>query len=73
MPKLLQVDHEAVVRRDQMNTRSKMDYMRKNPFLYLLMAPAFILTIIFKYMPMYGAIIAFKDFSPIKGFWEVSG
>lgn len=46
---------------------SKIDYMRKNPFLYLLMAPAFILTIIFKYVPMYGAVIAFKDFSPSKG------
>ena len=50
-----------------MNTKSKMNYMWKNYFLYLLMAPAFILTIIFKYIPMYGSIIAFKDFSPMKG------
>lgn len=33
----------------------------------MLLAPALILTLIFKYIPMYGAIIAFKDFSPIKG------
>lgn len=38
-------------------------------FLYLLLAPALILTIVFKYIPMYGAIIAFKDFSPLKGIW----
>ncbi|MFB9760484.1 ABC transporter permease [Ectobacillus funiculus] len=44
-----------------------MDYIKKNYFLYLLIAPAVILTIIFKYVPMYGAIIAFKDFSPMKG------
>ncbi|WP_409299263.1 ABC transporter permease [Peribacillus sp. SCS-26] len=42
-------------------------YFKKNYFLYLLLAPAVILTIIFKYIPMYGAIIAFKDFSTIKG------
>lgn len=44
-----------------------MKYLRKHSFLYLLLAPALILTLIFKYGPMYGAIIAFKDFSPIKG------
>ncbi|MFI2856250.1 ABC transporter permease [Paenibacillus sp. JSM ZJ436] len=41
--------------------------MKKHYFLYILIAPAVILTLIFKYGPMYGAIIAFKDFSPIKG------
>jgi putative aldouronate transport system permease protein len=47
--------------------KSKIDYIIKNYHLYLLIAPAVILTIIFKYIPMYGAIIAFKDFSTIKG------
>ncbi|MGM0874734.1 MAG: ABC transporter permease [Bacillota bacterium] len=47
--------------------KSKFDYIKKNYILYLLLAPAVILTIIFKYVPMYGATIAFKDFSPIKG------
>ncbi|MGG4035937.1 ABC transporter permease subunit [Paenibacillus cisolokensis] len=43
------------------------EYCRKCGFLYLLLAPALILTLIFKYGPMYGAVIAFKDFSPLKG------
>ncbi|AWB45917.1 ABC transporter permease [Paenibacillus sp. CAA11] len=42
-------------------------YVAKNYILYLFLLPAVILTIIFKYVPMYGAIIAFKDFSPRKG------
>ncbi|KAB7665919.1 ABC transporter permease [Bacillus sp. B1-b2] len=42
-------------------------YFRKNYALYLFLAPAIILTVIFKYVPMYGAVIAFKDFSPMKG------
>lgn len=44
-----------------------MEYVKKHYFLYLMLAPALILTLVFKYGPMYGAIIAFKDFSPIKG------
>lgn len=47
--------------------RKNLKYIKTNYHLYLLIAPAVILTIIFKYIPMYGAIIAFKDFSPIKG------
>jgi putative aldouronate transport system permease protein len=43
------------------------EYIRKNYFLYLLIAPAFILTVIFKYIPMYGAVIAFKDYNTSKG------
>lgn len=44
-----------------------LQYIKKNFILYLLIAPAIILTIIFKYVPIYGATIAFKDFSPIRG------
>lgn len=44
-----------------------LDYWRKHYFLYILIAPALILILVFKYGPMYGAVIAFKDFSPIKG------
>lgn len=42
-------------------------YVKENYQLYLFLAPAIVLTILFKYVPMYGAIIAFKDFSPAKG------
>ncbi|WP_172253729.1 ABC transporter permease [Saccharibacillus deserti] len=47
--------------------RSGLGTFKKNGFLYLLLAPALLLTLIFKYVPMYGAIIAFKEFSPIRG------
>jgi len=45
----------------------RFEYFRKNYFLYLLIAPAFILTVIFKYIPMYGAVIAFKEYNTNKG------
>ena len=38
--------------------------LRKNYSLYLIAIPVFLYYIIFCYSPMYGAIIAFKDFSP---------
>ena len=36
--------------------------------LHMLIVPAFIVTAIFSYGPMYGLIMAFQDFSPVKGF-----
>ncbi|MCM3630478.1 ABC transporter permease subunit [Paenibacillus glycanilyticus] len=42
-------------------------YVFRNYALYLFLLPAVVLTIVFKYVPMYGSIIAFKDFSPLKG------
>ncbi|NJP40291.1 sugar ABC transporter permease [Oscillospiraceae bacterium HV4-5-C5C] len=41
--------------------------IRKNWGLYLLLLPALVLTICFAYIPMYGVIIAFKDFKPAQG------
>lgn len=49
------------------NNVKKLKYMRENYQLYLFILPAVVLTIIFKYIPMYGTIIAFKEFNPLKG------
>lgn len=45
----------------------KLKYMKENYQLYLFILPAVVLTIIFKYVPMYGTLIAFKEFNPLKG------
>ena len=60
----IEVDHRKLAAGRK---SSLMEYLKKHYFLYLMLSPAVILTLIFKYGPMYGAIIAFKDFSPIKG------
>ena len=41
--------------------------MQQNPFLYILALPVIAYYIIFRYVPMYGNIIAFKNFRPIEG------
>lgn len=46
--------------------RVKKDWLR-NWSLYMLVIPVLLFFIIFNYKPMYGAIIAFKDYSPALG------
>lgn len=47
---------------------SKLAYVKKNWQLYaFFLMPALILTIIFKYLPMGGLLIAFEDYNVIKG------
>jgi len=62
---------------DKTNIRSKelnAVYLKSRRFkynrdipLYLLILPAFLLILVFNYFPMYGVIIAFKDYSPWLG------
>ncbi len=42
--------------------------LKKNWDLYLLLLPAIGLTLLFRYVPIYGALIAFKDFNIFQGF-----
>ena len=42
--------------------------MQRNWSLYILAIPVIVYFILFSYRPMYGALIAFKDYTPSKGF-----
>ena len=41
--------------------------IKKQNLLLLMTVPGLVLTFIFKYIPMYGVLIAFKDYNPLKG------
>jgi putative aldouronate transport system permease protein len=41
--------------------------LRRDKFLYLLIAPGLLFFLIFKYVPMWGVVIAFQDYSPYMG------
>ena len=41
--------------------------LRRNRYIYLMLSPVVAYYLLFHYGPMYGAIIAFKDFSPAQG------
>lgn len=49
------------------NTRHLWQRTKRNWGLYLLMLPAIVIFICFTYLPMYGVVIAFKDFRPAMG------
>ena len=42
-------------------------YLWKHKYMYLMLVPAIVYYVIFCYVPMYGASIAFKDFNPMQG------
>lgn len=47
--------------------RVGLDQMKKNADMYLLLIPGLVLLIVFKYVPMYGILIAFQDFNIFGG------
>ena len=56
--------------RIKLNIRAAQKSWKKNWELYLLILPVILYFVIFKYGPMYGLQIAFKDYLPVKGFFE---
>ena len=44
--------------------------MKREKYIYLLLLPGVLYFIIYRYVPMAGLIIAFKDFNPFVGFWD---
>jgi len=41
--------------------------LRRNKHIYLMLLPVLLYYVVFHYGPMYGVIIAFQDFNPVKG------
>ena len=56
-------------REERLTLRTGLGELWKNKGLYLMTLPSIIWVFIFCYIPMYGIIIAFKDFSFKKGIW----
>lgn len=46
---------------------SLFDRIKQQKLLLLMLLPSLVLTFIFRYIPMYGVLIAFKDYNPLKG------
>ena len=57
----------ALQKKPKSRWRSTALYVREHPWLYILLLPSFVYLIIFCYVPMYGVVIAFEDFSLVKG------
>ena len=59
---------QSITHRLTFGQRVRKDF-RRNRMVYLMVTPVIIFYILFSYMPMYGVLIAFKDFRPIHGVW----
>lgn len=57
--------YDTAVKRS-FSERVRIDF-KNNKIIYLIMLPMIVYYIVFCYFPMYGAIIAFKDYSPAEG------
>ncbi len=44
--------------------------LRRNKWLYAMAIPVIVFVFIFSYLPMSAHVLAFKQFQPIKGYWE---
>jgi putative aldouronate transport system permease protein len=42
----------------------------KSRYLYIMVTPGLLYFALFKYLPMWGVLIAFKDYLPFRGFWN---
>ncbi|WP_442862478.1 ABC transporter permease [Bacillus sp. USDA818B3_A] len=63
------VTNPAVLLKES-KTSKRMKQFKKSGPLYVLLLPSIILLICFTYIPMYGIVMAFKDYSPALGIWE---
>lgn len=57
------------VNRNTLGYRLSKDF-QKNKLKYLMVLPVILWFLIFCYKPMYGILIAFKDYSPMLGVWD---
>ena len=55
--------------KEKMSFKEVIHELVKNKFLYMMTIPALIWVVIFSYVPLYGILIAFKNFSYKKGIW----
>ncbi|MFC0329841.1 ABC transporter permease [Paenibacillus sepulcri] len=53
-----------------MRKQSIWNGIKRDKFLYLLALPGIVFFILFKYVPMWGIIISFQNYSPYQGMWR---
>ena len=47
-----------------------LDGLKADRYLYALVAPAVAVVVLFNYLPMIGVVMAFQDYSPVRGFFR---
>lgn len=50
--------------------KTSLRLLKKHRTLVMMVLPGFIVVLLFNYLPMYGILMAFKNYSPRKGIWD---
>ncbi|CAM4195109.1 ABC transporter permease [Paenibacillus tarimensis] len=71
MDTVVQRKIESAYRKSQAAERRRSIWkgVKRDRFLYLLALPGIVFFILFKYVPMWGIVISFQDYSPYQGMW----
>lgn len=59
----------ALMKRD-VDNRGILYYLKRDNQLYLMLLVPILFVLVFKILPMFGLVVAFKDFKIAKGFWD---
>jgi len=54
----------------RLRTPTRWERLRKDKWLYILMLPGLLYFLVFKYVPMWGILLAFQNYQPFLGFWK---
>lgn len=65
-----QVAAQNLKRPSSMYRPSLLSRLQKDKWLYFLLLPGLLYFLIFKYVPMWGVLLAFKNYQPYTGFWN---
>lgn len=52
------------------SANKRKDYLKRAFPFYLMIFPGLLVFLVFKYVPMFGVFIAFKNYSPFRGVWK---
>lgn len=52
------------------SANKRKDYLKRAFPFYLMIFPGLLVFLVFRYVPMFGVFIAFKDYSPFRGVWK---
>ncbi|RIX49257.1 sugar ABC transporter permease [Paenibacillus nanensis] len=66
----LRSESDASIRKAIPRRRRWLSKLKKDKWLYILLMPGLLYFLVFKYLPMWGVLIAFQNYQPFLGFWN---
>jgi len=62
--------HDRVAASRSVHRTSVLRRLKRDKWMYVLLAPGVLYFLVFKYVPMWGILLAFQNYQPFTGFWR---